>query len=110
MTLALRPALRYLLSNRRHAAPQKDITGCVRALTRLLSVVVAGLLVWIRLGCALTAWISFSLVHPTDTRLGSGGRRACGSGAAVEEAGNRYPRGLTRVGVDAGQQVQRAWR
>ena len=47
MTLALRPARRYLLSNRRHATPQKDITGCVRALTRLLSVVVAGLLVWI---------------------------------------------------------------
>ena len=47
MTLAIRPAPRYLLSNRRHATPQKDITGCVRALTRLLSVVVAGLLVWI---------------------------------------------------------------
>jgi hypothetical protein len=47
MTLALRPARRYLLSNRRLAAPQKDITGCVRALTRLLSAVVAGLLVWI---------------------------------------------------------------
>ena len=47
MTLALRPARRYLASNRRHAAPQKDITGRVRTLTRLLSVVVAGLLVWI---------------------------------------------------------------
>ena len=29
MTLALRPARRYLLSNRRHATPQKDITGYV---------------------------------------------------------------------------------
>jgi hypothetical protein len=47
MTLALRPARRYLASNRRHAAPQRDITGHVRTLTRLLSVVVAGLLVWI---------------------------------------------------------------
>ena len=47
MTLALRPARRYLLSNRRHATPQKDITGSARALTRLLSIVVAGLLVWI---------------------------------------------------------------
>ncbi len=47
MTLALRPARRYLLSNTRDATPQKDITGRVRALTRLLSVVVAGLLVWI---------------------------------------------------------------
>jgi hypothetical protein len=47
MTLALRPAGRYLVSNRRHAAPPKDITGRVRALTRLLSVAVAGLLVWI---------------------------------------------------------------
>jgi hypothetical protein len=47
MTQALRPARRYLPANRRHATPQKDITGCVRALTRLLSAVVAGLLVWI---------------------------------------------------------------
>lgn len=41
------PAGRYLISSRRHPAPPKDITGHVRALTRLLSVVVAGLLVWI---------------------------------------------------------------
>jgi hypothetical protein len=47
MTLALRPAGRYLVSNRRHAAPQNDITRWVRALTRLLGVAVAGLLVWI---------------------------------------------------------------
>jgi hypothetical protein len=47
MTLALRPARQYIVSNRRHATPQKDITERLRALTRLLSVVVAGLLVWI---------------------------------------------------------------
>ena len=47
MTLALHPARRYRVSNRRHAAPQTDIAGRVRTLTRLLSVVVAGLLVWI---------------------------------------------------------------
>lgn len=47
MTLALRPTRRYPVSNGRHAAPQNDITGRVRALTRLLSLVVAGLLVWI---------------------------------------------------------------
>lgn len=47
MTLALRPARRYLVSNRRHTAPKNDITRLVRALTRLLSVAVAGLLVWI---------------------------------------------------------------
>jgi hypothetical protein len=44
------------VSNRRHAAPQKDITTRVRALTRLLSVTVAGLLVWIViLGISLPA-------------------------------------------------------
>ena len=47
MTLALRPARRYLVSNRRHAAPPTNIAGRVRTLTRLLSVVVAALLVWI---------------------------------------------------------------
>jgi hypothetical protein len=47
MTLALRPVRRFPLSTRRYEAPQRDITGRVRALTRLLSVVVAGLLVWI---------------------------------------------------------------
>jgi hypothetical protein len=47
MTLALRPAGRYLVSNRRQVAPQKDITRSVRNLARLLSVAVAGLLVWI---------------------------------------------------------------
>jgi hypothetical protein len=55
MTLALRPARQYIVSNRRHAAPQKHMTGSVRALTRLLSVVLAGLLVWIViLGVSLT--------------------------------------------------------
>ncbi|MCW2647333.1 MAG: hypothetical protein QOF87_1828 [Pseudonocardiales bacterium] len=47
MTLAFRPAGQELVSNRRHVAAQKDITGSARALTRLLSVAVAGLLVWI---------------------------------------------------------------
>jgi hypothetical protein len=47
MTLALHPARRYRVSNRRHAAPQTDIARRVRTLTRLLSVVVAALLVWI---------------------------------------------------------------
>lgn len=47
MTPALRPVRRFPLSNRRYEAPQQDITGRLRALTRLLSVVVAGLLVWI---------------------------------------------------------------
>jgi hypothetical protein len=56
MTLALRPARRYLVSNRRHAARQKDISKRVRALTRLLSVTVAWLLVWIViLGVSLPA-------------------------------------------------------
>jgi hypothetical protein len=47
MTLALRPTRHYLVSHRRPTAPQKDITRTVRALTRLLSAAVAGLLVWI---------------------------------------------------------------
>jgi hypothetical protein len=47
MTVALRPTRQYLVSNRRHAAPEKDLARRVRALTRLLSVAVAGLLVWI---------------------------------------------------------------
>jgi hypothetical protein len=47
MTPALRPARRHLLPHRRHATLEKDITGYVRALTRLLSVVVPALLVWI---------------------------------------------------------------
>ncbi len=47
MTLALRPTGRYLVSSRRHAAPQQDFTRGVRALTRVLSLAVAGLVVWI---------------------------------------------------------------
>ena len=58
MTLALRPARRYLLSDRRHAAPQKDITGRVRTLTRLLSVVVAGLLVFFDRTFVLNGWVN----------------------------------------------------
>jgi hypothetical protein len=56
MTLALCPAGRHLVSNRRYVAPQKDITRSVRALARLLTVAVAGLLVWIViLGVSLPA-------------------------------------------------------
>jgi hypothetical protein len=59
MTLALRPARRYVVSNRRHAARQKDITRRVRVLTRLLSVAVGGLLVWIViLGVSLPATLT----------------------------------------------------
>lgn len=47
MTLALRPAGRYLLPTRRHATPQTDISRRVRTLARLLSVTLAGLVVWI---------------------------------------------------------------
>jgi hypothetical protein len=47
MTLALRPARRYLVPSKRYTEPLKDITGYVRVLARVLSVVVAGLLVWI---------------------------------------------------------------
>jgi hypothetical protein len=56
VTLASYPAGRYLVPNRRNAAPQEDITGWVKALVRLLSVTVAGLLVWIvMLGLRLPA-------------------------------------------------------
>ena len=47
MTQALRPARRYLLSTKRHTTRPEDITRSVRALTPLLSVVVAGLIAWI---------------------------------------------------------------
>lgn len=45
MTLALRPAPSIPRIEQAPRSTEKDITGCVRALTRLLSVVVAGLLV-----------------------------------------------------------------
>jgi hypothetical protein len=47
VTLASHPAGLYLVPNQRRAAPQDDIARWVKALVRLLSVTVAGLLVWI---------------------------------------------------------------
>ena len=47
MTLTSYPTSRYVAPKRRQAAPPEDITRWVKALARLLSVTVAGLLVWI---------------------------------------------------------------
>ncbi len=76
MTLALCPSRRDSVPNRRHPARPHDITDRVRALTRLLSVVVAGLVVWIViLGVGLPTadstrqwrllWIGFDTVELT---------------------------------------------
>lgn len=56
MTLALRPAGHGLVSGRRGTPRTRDISDRIRALRRVLSVAVAGLLVWIViLGVSLPA-------------------------------------------------------
>lgn len=76
MTLTLRPSHQDTVSNRRHPARPPDITDRVKALTRLLSVVMTGLVVWIViLGVSLPTadsipqwrllWIGFDTVELT---------------------------------------------